>query len=491
MLLTIKSCGDEMFGDLVLNKEISLPLQIKEYIKSMILKGMFLEGEKLPSTRELCKVLSVSRNTIIEAYELLENEGIIKSVKYKGAFVKYKSVIDNSDWQVSWESRLNNYAVKAEELDIMKHGALWKEGMISFSSIAPDSRLFDLEEFKRAFLNCISLEKDKILNYGYAQGYIYLIEYLIRYMEEKGVNIKGKNLIITDGFTEGFNLVLRSITNPGDIIVCENPTHNTAIKIMKLHGLNIKGITMEDDGLNLEQLENVLKTNKPKLAYLIPSYHNPTGIVMSPQKREKTYEMLRKYDVPIVEDGFNEELRHTSSHITPIISLGGEENGVVYIGSFSKILFPGLRIGWIMADNKLISYLESIKRSENIHTSFLDQAILYQYLNSGNFNKYIKKVRKVYKEKFEFALECAKKYIPHKKITSEGGLHIFIELPNVSSRKVLKLCYEKGVIFTLGDIFYTDGTGKDTLRLGFSRVSKDEIEKGFQIIGHSVRYIMK
>ncbi len=256
---------------------------------------------------------------------------------------------------------------------------------------------------------------------------------------------------------------------------------------MKLHGLNIEGVELDDDGINLEKLKNKI-TKDTKLAYLIPSYHNPTGIIMPPEKRIEVFNIFKEYNVPIIEDGFNEELRYSGSHVAPIAALCGKGNGVIYIGSFSKVLFPGLRIGWIMADKDLISVLESVKRSRNIHTSFIDQAILFEYLNGGNFEKYIKRVRKIYKEKYEWAVKCAKKYIPNKKVLGEGGLHIFLELSDeIDARDVLSECMKKGVIFMPGDIFYTDGRGKNTLRLGFSRNSIEEIEKGFKIIGNVVK----
>ena len=164
--------------------------------------------------------------------------------------------------------------------------------MISFKSIAPDDKLFDVEDFKRAFLNRFSLEGEKLLNYGYAQGYKPLIEYLLHYMSNKGVNIEDKDILITNGFTEGLDIVLSALTNPGDYILCENPTHNTAIKIMRLHGLNIVGVDIEEDGINLSQLEKVLSNKPISMGFLIPSYHNPTGIVMSPEKRMEAIKNL-------------------------------------------------------------------------------------------------------------------------------------------------------------------------------------------------------
>ncbi len=477
-----------MFSDIQFTKDKPIYLQIKDYIKEMISKGMLQKDLKLPSTRVLSELLNVSRNTIILAYQYLEDEGFIYTIRGKGSFISYVKIEYMNGWDIDWSEKINDLTQLAEELDIMKHGIKWERGMISFTSIAPDERLFDIEGFKRAFLDRFSLEGEKLLNYGYAKGYAPLIEFIKEYMKNKGVNIEGKDVLVTNGFTEGFDILLSALTERGDRIICENPTHNTAIKIMKLHGLEIVGIGVKEDGINKIELKNALGEKPAKLAYLVPSYHNPTGIVMSPERRVQIFNILKQHKVPIIEDGFNEELRYSGSHISPLITLCGEEDGVIYIGSLSKVLFPGIRIGWIIGNKRLISYLESIKRSRNIHTSFIDQAVLYEYLKSGNFEKYIKRVRKEYKEKYEFAKQCAKEYIPCKKIMGEGGLHIFIELDNhINAWNLLEECSNRGVIFTPGDRFFTDESGSNTLRLGFSRVSKADIEKGFKIIGNTIK----
>lgn len=476
----------KLFVDFKPNGKAPVYIQIKDYIKDMILRGMLQKNEKLPSTRDLASILNVSRNTVVTSYEFLQDEGFIYMIKGKGAYVEDLHVASEENWNVNWKQQINEYCIMAEELDIVKHEAKWEKGMISFKSISPDEKLFNVDDFKKAFLNRISFEGEKLLNYGYAKGYKPLIEYLLKYMKNKGINVDNKDILITNGFTEGFDVTLSALTKKGDKIVCENPTHNTAIKIMKLHELNICGISMDSNGINEGELEELLIKNQIKFAYLIPSYHNPTGTVMSSDKRVEVYKLLKKYNTPIIEDGFNEELRYSGAHLSPMAALSARGNSVIYIGSFSKVLFPGIRIGWILADKQLIGYLESIKRSRNIHTSFIDQGILYEYLIEGNFEKYIKRVKKVYKEKYEIAIKYAEKYIPSAEIFGEGGLHIFIRIKGLNSRQLLNSCMNNGVIFTPGDIFYTDGKGKDTFRLGFGRLSDSEIEKGIKIIGIEV-----
>ncbi len=472
-----------MFFDIKFNKHEPIYIQVYNYMKEMIEDGMLPPGSKLPSTREMGSLMKRSRTTIIKAYELLCDYNLAYTVDGMGTFVSKIDVDKNNEWNMNWEKNISTYASCAEKLDIMNHEKLYKKGMISFKTIAPDESLFDVEEFKRAFLNTISKEGGKILNYGYAKGYKPLINFLLEYMRQKGVNTTDKGILITNGFTEGFDIVLSTITECGDKIICENPTHNTAIKLMKLHGLDIIGIEVDRDGINTNKLKQALKNNDIKAAYFVPSYHNPTGMVMPYKKREDIYKLLKAAGIPIIEDGFNEELQHLGTHIAPIVSISGQENSVVYIGSLSKILFPGIRIGWIFADKKLIDTLECVKRSRNIHTSSLDQAILYEYMKSGSFERYVKKARNIYKEKYDLITRLAKKHIPHKYILGDGGLYIFIKLEGINARDLLDRCYTRGVIFAPGDIFYTDDKGKDTIRLGFSRLSMEDIEKGMWIIG--------
>ncbi|ERI91539.1 transcriptional regulator, GntR family [Clostridiales bacterium oral taxon 876 str. F0540] len=465
--------------------------QIKNEIIRMIEEGFLIEGSKLPSTREVSELLKISRNSCIHAYELLEDEEYIQIIKGKGAFVSHKFKKNGPKWQVDWNKKTSVFGNTAVDLDIVKNEAVTAKNMISFKSIAPDEKLFDLEEIKRNFLNSVSVHGERLFNYGYAKGYKPLIDYLKIYMENKGVNFKDKDILITNGFTEAFDIILSALTAKGDTVICENPTHNTAIKLMKLHELNIIGVDMEQGVINTLKLKEKLENNEVKLIYLIPSYHNPTGAVMSANKRKEIYEICKAYNIPIIEDGFNEELLYSSSHVSSIAALAGEDNSVIYAASFSKILFPGIRVGWIAGDEKLIDVLESVKRSRNIHNSVLDQAFLYEYLKNGDFESYLKKARKYYRDKYKFAVKCSEKYLSCCRVYGDGGLHIFLELPHIDSRKLLDEAMKNNVIFMPGDIFYVDDIKKNTFRLGFSRLEYHDIEKGFKIIGECIKKLQK
>lgn len=473
-----------LFSNFIIHNQAPKYYQLYAYIRKHILSRTLRANELLPSTREMSQLVHMSRGTITKAYEQLEDEGFIVSLPKRGYVIKDIPILTDHAYQVNWKDYINTKAHYAKNHDLIKTELPWKKGMISFTSIAPNEDLFDFDSFKKSFLNIYHAEGEKLLNYGYAKGYRPLLHQLKEYIEGLGVSMEGKDLLITNGFTEAFNIVLSTLTRPGDLILCENPTHHTSKKIMDLHDLNMIGIPMTKEGVDINHLEALLTIHQPKFLYLTPSYHNPTGSVLSPDKRRSIVKLCQKSGIPLLEDGFNEELQYNISHCSPLISYSGQGNGVLYLSSFSKILFPGLRIGWIVADATLIDYFESYKRTLNIHTSFIDQALLYQYMVEGHFDRYVKKIRKHYKIQSTYAVEELKKYIPYETLYSDGALHLFVQLPaGVSGKTLLDRCYEKGVVFLLGTLFYLDGGGQDTIRLGISRTSKSDITKGFKIIG--------
>ncbi|MEF3303491.1 aminotransferase-like domain-containing protein [Paenibacillus sp. GYB003] len=483
-----------MFHDFKLTDDRPVAVQVKDHMKRLIIKGALQADQKLPSTRELSLLLNVSRNAIIAAYEGLEDDGLSYTVRGKGSYVAAISGGGSTtapSWQPDWHARTNGHAKSAVKLDRMKRGILAERGTISFTSIAPDEKLFDLDNVRRAFLDRMAIEGNVLLNYGYAKGYKPLIDYLLRYMDHKGVNIKGKDMLITNGFTEGLDMVLSALRRPDGAVLCENPTHNTALKLLKLHGFEVKGIPMERDGIDLHELDRALAERTYDCAYFVPSYHNPTGIVTSPEKRLALMKRMAERRIPIIEDGFNEELRYSGSHVAPLMATAGDGNGVIYLGSFSKVLFPGLRVGWVLADRELIDYLESIKRARTIHTSTLDQSLLYQYLHNGNLEKYLKKARAEYKRKYEWTKQCIEAHVPYVRMTGDGGLHLFVAFEEgFDTRELLAACSRQGVIFTPGEMFYTgEGEGRHTMRIGFSRVNDEEIGKGIRIIGETAKQL--
>lgn len=477
-----------IFSTLKLNGQEPIYEQIERQIEKAITTGEIMKGSKLPSTREVSNILGVSRNSVLKAYENLESRALIYSIKGKGSFINQSTDKEQQKVEIDWNQGMSHYASVCNSMDIIKTEYRNGKEMISFKSIAPEGTLFDIEEFKRAFLDVMALEGEKLLNYGYAKGYNKLIDFLYKYMEEKGVSSKQKDILVTNGFTEALDIMLSTYTRPGDIILCETPTHHTSIKMMKAYGIQLVGIPMDEQGIKVQELEEAIIKYNPRWLYITPSYQNPTGIVMSGERRRAVYKIISQYQLACIEDGFNEELLYSSSHLSPMMALAGESNHVIYLGSLSKILFPGLRIGWIMADKNMIEKLESVKRTKNIHTSFLDQAIFVQYMKSGSYGRYVKKARKLYREKYLFIIDRIKELLPVKRIWGEGGLYVYIELDEkIDTRILLDRCYKKGVLFMPGDIFTLGQEKMNSLRLGFARLNEEEIEQGLTIINEVIQ----
>ena len=299
-----------LFFNFELNKNEPVYIQIKNYIEDLITKGLLPINSKLPSTRELCSILNVSRNSVLSAYEELKTEGLVYSIKGQGTFVKEQSSVRTSSWNVDWSLYENDYTKNVNKMDSSKNEITWKSNLISFKSISPAGDQFDMEELKRAFLNRFNLEGHKLLNYGYAQGYKPLIEFLIQYMNKKNVDSTNKDILVTNGFTEALNIIISSLTKPGDYILCENPTHNVSLKIFKSYNLNILPMNLDKNNLDFESINDTLKKYKGKIkfVYITPSYNNPTGIVLSPEDRFKFYNIMKENNIALIEDGFNEEL---------------------------------------------------------------------------------------------------------------------------------------------------------------------------------------
>ena len=257
-----------IFSTLKINKNEPIYLQLENHILIGIKNGTINKDSKLPSTREVSKFLKISRNSVISAYEELESKGIIITKRGIGSFIIVECEKNSPESNIDYKSKINDYGKKLRSLDIIKSELPSKKNMISFKSIAPESHLFNLDDFKRSLLDAWNYENVNLLNYGYAKGYKPLLDYLSKYMEDKRVNMINKDILITNGFTEAFDIIISSLTQRGDVIICEEPTHNTALKIMKSYGLKVVQVNMDNEGLDLFSLEDALKKYNPQI-YII------------------------------------------------------------------------------------------------------------------------------------------------------------------------------------------------------------------------------
>lgn len=469
-----------------------LYLQLRDEIKELVLSGEMAGGSKLPSSRELARILHVSRNTVEEAYRYLVDDGLLQVQRGKGTFVSQSLVFEEREereGRIQWEKILTpavqRYTQYRESIGRIQHG---DRKVISFTSLAPDHHLFSVEAFRKCMNDVLSREGGVLLNYGYTRGYEPLRNFVGSYLKSKGIRGEEQELLIVNGFRQGMELVTKALVQEGDRVLCEAPTYNGAIGIFQSYGAEIVGIDMDDEGIRLDLLEKAIQEKRPAFIYTIPTYQNPTGMNMSLNRRRDLLELADRYGIPIVEDGFNEELRYRGEAF-PSLKAMDKKDLVIYIGSFSKILFPGLRIGWVMAPEAFMKYLVNSKYNEDIHTGILHQAGLYEFCSRGYFERHLRYSRRIYRVRLDAMLEALRIYMTGKAKWMEGtgGFSLWLEFPShVRTREWLQEAQERGILFVPGDVFYADGRGENFIRLGFSRVEPKQIKKGIRILSEIV-----
>jgi 2-aminoadipate transaminase len=477
------------------NNHIPLYAQIVARIREMIAGGTLKIGDRLPANRELAKQLGINRNTVMTAYEELTAEGLIESHVGRGSFISGVP-----------EVRQKRPALERAQISPMPWSALladqrresWFGSLqhsqqtgdtISLAYSLPQAELFPINDFSRSVNRVMRRKGRTLLESGVSSGFAPLQEFLSSYMALSGIKAEPEEILVTNGCQQSLNLIRQILVGPGEEIAIENPTYPGAINV--LCGGNSKYISVPvgDNGLELNLLEDILSQRRPKFIYTIPSFHNPTGVTMNMQARRQMLELAAKYRVPIVEDDIYSELRYEGA---PLLSLKAiDEYGlVIYISSFSKIGFPGLRVGWITAPRIVIDQLNCAKRNMDLHTSTLAQAAIHEFSRHGLLTKHTKRLKKAFLDRRDVMLNAMERYFPEEAIwrKPEGGMAVWVRLPQyLNSNQILLESSEKGVIFSPGEHFYSSLPQQNMMRLSFSVTSPALIEEAIKRLGSVIK----
>lgn len=364
--------------------------------------------------------------------------------------------------------------------------------VISFAGGNPAPELFPAREFAKISENMFLNNPAESLQYSITEGLPRLIN---KVCELTADNIRDYDkTIIVSGSQQGIELTAKVLINEGDTVICEEPSFIGALNAFRSYGAKLAGISMDDDGMNMEELEEVLKkTPHVKLIYTIPTFQNPSGKTMSLEKRIKLVELAKKYDVLIYEDNPYGEISFTGETY-PTIKSFDDRGMVIYGGSFSKILAPGIRVGFLTGREDIVSKIVICKQASDVHTNVVCQNLVCGYLESFDLSNHIKKVRKLYKERCETMLEAMAKYFPEcvTYTVPKGGLFIWCTVNGGTDTQVLaKKCSEKKVVFVPGSTFMTDQSKLcSSFRLNFSSMPPQKIEKGIKVLGEALAEIL-
>ncbi|MCC7119479.1 MAG: PLP-dependent aminotransferase family protein [Anaerolineales bacterium] len=480
-----------------LNRESETPLyqQIGSYLKKAILSGNLAAETRLPACRQLALDLGVNRTTVENAYALLEADGLVFSRMGSGTYVLAQNFVPQKDnaemvlplWQKNFQTE--ELISKSELADEMLQAA-GHAHPISFAGGISDTRQFPVEEFRKILQAVMRRDQIAALEYGERSGYAPLREGITHILASQGLQTNPESILITAGSQQAIFLVAQVLLKPNDVILVENPTYSVALDLFRALGFQIIGIPMDSQGMLVDQLEKLLQQYHPRLIYTIPNFHNPTGACLSSPRRRQLIMLAERYNVPILEDDFVGDLRY-DGHAQPSLKALDANGQVIYVGTFSKMLMPGLRVGFIVADGPVFNSLLNFKRVSDLATSTLIQRALDAYVTVGRYQTYLQRSSQVFRKRRDVMVAAIKRYLPSRvsfEIPS-GGLFIWLKLPKpMSAEKLLPLACQAGVSFVPGNFFFVDGAeGQEWLRLNFAAQPVEEIEEGIRRLGKVLR----
>jgi len=476
--------------------ETPLYQQIESYLRQGILSGSLSADTRLPACRQLAHDLGVNRTTVENAYSALEADGLVFSRMGSGTYILPQNLIpaiprNSLDapwplWQQSVQDR--NFISKSDIVDEMLQAA-GHPRPISFASGISDARQFPVEEFRKVLQTVMRRDQIASLEYGERNGYAPLRKGIAHILASQGLQAHPENILITAGSQQAIFLASQVLLKPNDIVLVEDPTYSAALDLFRTLGFQIVGIPMDSQGMQVEKLETLLQQYHPKLIYTIPNFHNPTGTCLSSARRRQLIVLADRYNVPILEDDFVGDLRY-EGHAQPSLKALDTNGQVIYVSTFSKMLMPGLRVGFIVADGPVYESLLNFKRLSDLATSTLIQRALDAYVTVGRYQAYLHRSGQTFRKRRDAMLDAIDRHLPPGVSfdTPKGGLFIWLCLPkSLAAEDLLPFASKEGVSFAPGNFFFTDGvSGKEWIRLNFASQPVEDIEEGIRRLGVAV-----
>ncbi|HEX3012709.1 MAG TPA: PLP-dependent aminotransferase family protein [Methanobacterium sp.] len=364
------------------------------------------------------------------------------------------------------------------------------KNIISFGGGLPNPKSFPVKEIGEAASKVLSQNGDEILQYSTTEGYLPLREYIAERYSKKGLKVSADEILITNGSQQGIDLVSKVFLDKGDKVLVESPTYLAAIQSLGLFEPQFMSVPLLEDGVDIDSLQKILDENKIKLFYSVTNFQNPTGITYSKQKRQKLAEILKNEDTIFVEDNPYGEIRFLGKDIPPVKAY--LEDSILF-GSFSKIVSPGMRLGWIVANEEIMEKIIIAKQASDLHSNYFTQRIVYQYLTDNKIDEHIEKIKEMYRNQRNLMVSMIEEYFPEnvEYTKPEGGMFLWVTLPEgLSSMDLFELAIKENVAFVPGQAFYVDGSGINSLRLNFSNSNEEQIEEGIKRLGNAIKKLI-
>lgn len=468
-----------MFPRLDLDPQSDVPIyrQVHDRIRELIVIGALRRGDRLPATRELAGLLGLNRTTISAAYNLLESEGLIQKHVGRGSFVL--GVARSSGSGLNWDELL-------PPADLPAAPAPGSPDVISFATSRPSEELFPLDAFRLSCEEALAgPNAASILQLGSPGGYLPLRDYLLEQARRTGIARPNDDVIVTNGCQQALDLIERVLVRPGDTVLVEDPVY-PGLKNLFLHaGAQLAGIPVRRDGVDLEVLQRLIARGRPRLLIVTPNFQNPTGATLPAASRLAILRMARRAGLVIVENDIYGGLRYEGEAVPPIKQLD-ESGDTVLLRSFSKLTFPGLRVGWVVGPKALLARLTEAKQLADLHTDQLAQAVLLRFAESGRLEAHARRVRAAGAERLRAVLEACERHLPPGASFTrpEGGMSLWVRLPEpLDAGELLGRAQAAGVSYLPGRYFTVARHEPGALRLSFAGLPPEKIGAGLAILG--------
>lgn len=484
-----------------LDREGRTPLwrQVVEGVQRLVEDGTLAPTTRLPPTRVLADRLAVNRSTVLRAYQELWALGYLESRPGSYSTIRRRmrpagAPLEATGSALDWE-RLAAPAANLVFADLRRFSAAEPSpGAVDFSGLAADRSLAPVEEFRRAVNAVLREEGRRLLDYGSPAGLQPLRDAVAWRLRTHGVAVTGDEVMITCGAQHGLDLILRLLAPAGSTVVVERPTYSAAIPLLGLHGATVVEVPMKADGMDLDILEQELDRRRPALVYTVPTFHNPTGITTSQVHRERLLALAERHGFPIVEDGFEEEMKYFGRLVLPIKSMD-TSGAVVYLGTFSKVLFPGLRVGWIAAPQDCIARLTAINRFAALSSPPLAQAVLARLCRESRFEAHLRRVHTAYRKRMAVLLRCLREHLDGQRVGWTqpcGGYTLWVTVRGcpVAEAELLARLRSHGVLAAPGSTFFASPDAGVHFRLSISNLDEPAIESGIARLGRALTEVL-
>ena len=460
---------------------VPLYRQLGLYLRQLMESGDLHRGDRLPPTRELASKLGLNRTTVSAAYDVLESEGLIKGEVGRGSYVSGTPRARTPE-TLNWSRALT--------ASVSTGTGTPASGVINFSSSRPSEKLFPVEEFRESCREVLENKNLKtLMQLGSPGGYEPLRRYLLERATRSGIARESDDILITNGCQQSLDLLRRALVRAGDKVAVEEPVYPGLKNLFLEAGAELIGVATDSDGIDLDSLQRALDAGA-KVLVVTPSFQNPTGATVSAAARAEICRLSRRAGVAVIEIDIYSELAYSAGDSsTALPRLKELDPNVILLGSFSKVAFPGVRVGWIIAPRPVIARTTELKQLADLHTDHLSQAFLLRFAESGRLARHQDVVIAAAKEKLRALEQSCRRFLANCTYqVPRGGMNMWINLPGGLDAVALRgLAQQAGIDYLPGRYFSVSRPLDSGLRLSFAGLEPNEIRKGIEILGRLIQ----